>query len=63
MEIKMTNMIGYNDWQVEYPWNIHDCIKCSAWNGTGCTLTACCRTKTYYYKDGKLVELGVEDEN
>jgi len=54
----MATMIGYNDWIVEYPWNIHDCIKCGAWNGTACTLTACCRTKTYYYdKDGKCVEI------
>ena len=45
-------MIGYNDWIVEHPWNIHDCIKCSAWNGTGCTLTACCRTSTYIYING-----------
>lgn len=52
----MAVMIGYNDWIVEHPWNIHDCIKCSAWNGSGCTLTACCRTSTYIYINGKLVE-------
>jgi len=56
-------MIGYNDWIEEYPWivespwNIHDCLNCGAWNGVGCILTACCRTKTYVYIDGKRVEI------
>lgn len=53
----MANMIGYNDWQVEYPWNIEECLKCSSWDGTGCSRTACCRTKTYIYIDGKCVEI------
>lgn len=44
----MTEQISYN---LEY------CLKCSAWIGNGCSLTACSRTKTYIYIDGKCIEL------
>lgn len=47
-----------------YPWNIQDCLNCPNWNGSGCVLTACCRSHTYIYIDGKLVEIGeLEIEN
>jgi len=38
-------------------YNIEECIKCGARNGTGCTLTACSRNRTYIYIDGECVEI------
>lgn len=41
----------------EYSWKAGNCFQCSQWTGTGCSLTACCRTTTYIYNNGNLVEI------
>ena len=41
----------------------YGCFTCPSWNGTGCSLTACCMIKMHVHVDGRAEEIGEYNEN